>query len=446
MQKIEKTNAKGITLIALVVTIVILLILAGITINALTDNGLISKTKQAKKENEESIFNENISLLTTAYKMDLLTNKENAKKNLEDSIDAYGYNYEYVESDTIVVVSYLQYKANIDIETGTVDSSKQYISLDKDKVNLYLNDSSKKEYKVTYQSNIYVGLKWESTDENVVTVDQNGLIKAINLGECKVAVSTDDNEISKEIIVKVSNLVEGITLNKENVTLIKGNNSSVNVLSQTLTASITNSNATDKTIKWTSSDNNIATVNENGVVTAVSAGSCTIAANANDESEQSASATITVKERKYMYYYGNTFSSLTGGWEAYDPGGATYKSSLFSLQSNYISVSYDNSYWWCCAGRTKTGISTEDYNILYMKVKAYLHTESWQGNTVQYGFSNIGSESNINGTKEKTWDISQKHNTSGRPYLINACYHTAEPYTGYDRNSYIYLYETYLEK
>lgn len=51
---------KGITLVALVITIIILLILAGITINSLTESGLFDKVKQAKErhENAEELENE----------------------------------------------------------------------------------------------------------------------------------------------------------------------------------------------------------------------------------------------------------------------------------------------------------------------------------------------------------------------------------------------------
>ena len=48
-------NEKGITLIALVITIVVLLILAGVTIATLTgDNGIITRANQAKEETEEA--------------------------------------------------------------------------------------------------------------------------------------------------------------------------------------------------------------------------------------------------------------------------------------------------------------------------------------------------------------------------------------------------------
>ena len=59
MKKILKENNKGITLIALVITIIVLLILAGITISILIDNdGIIQKMQQAKVANNEAIEKE----------------------------------------------------------------------------------------------------------------------------------------------------------------------------------------------------------------------------------------------------------------------------------------------------------------------------------------------------------------------------------------------------
>lgn len=53
---------KGITLVALVITIIILLILAGISIASLSDNGLFGKTKEAKNKSENAQIAENAAL------------------------------------------------------------------------------------------------------------------------------------------------------------------------------------------------------------------------------------------------------------------------------------------------------------------------------------------------------------------------------------------------
>ncbi len=61
MKKINKRN-KGITLVALVITIVILLVLAGIAIGQLTGNGLFDKAKLAKEKSEQAQANEDKTL------------------------------------------------------------------------------------------------------------------------------------------------------------------------------------------------------------------------------------------------------------------------------------------------------------------------------------------------------------------------------------------------
>ena len=70
--KIDKEyDANGITLIALVVTIVVMLVLAGVSINLLTgDNGAITKAKQAKMKSEFATYNEELELFNTARYME----------------------------------------------------------------------------------------------------------------------------------------------------------------------------------------------------------------------------------------------------------------------------------------------------------------------------------------------------------------------------------------
>ena len=61
MKKILK-NTKGITLVALVITIIILLILAGISISALTNTGIFQKAKDAKQKSENAALDQNTKL------------------------------------------------------------------------------------------------------------------------------------------------------------------------------------------------------------------------------------------------------------------------------------------------------------------------------------------------------------------------------------------------
>ena len=65
-------NNKGITLIALVITIIVLLILAGITIAMLTgENGLLNKANGAKVEDMRATADESINLAIAAMNLQL---------------------------------------------------------------------------------------------------------------------------------------------------------------------------------------------------------------------------------------------------------------------------------------------------------------------------------------------------------------------------------------
>ena len=83
------------------------------------------------------------------------------------------------------------------------------------------------------------------------------------------------------------NFATGISLNKTSTSIQRGN-------TETLTATITPNNATNKTVTWTTSDPSVATVSSDGVVTAVSIGNATITATTNDGTNLSASCEVTV--------------------------------------------------------------------------------------------------------------------------------------------------------
>lgn len=91
--EIQQKKEKGITLIALVVTIIILLILAGVTIATLTgDNGILTKANEAKKSTE--IENEKekivIAVISTGYKNNSFTTNELEESLKKEFLNDYG--------------------------------------------------------------------------------------------------------------------------------------------------------------------------------------------------------------------------------------------------------------------------------------------------------------------------------------------------------------------
>ena len=131
-------------------------------------------------------------------------------------------------------------------------------------------------------------VEWSSDNESVATVDNNGRVTAKGNGKAVITVKTKDQEKTVTCEVTVSQVVTSISLNKTSLTLNEGEE-------ETLVPTINPSNAADKTIKWTSSDTSVATVDDSGKVTAVSKGTATIKAEANDGSGKHATCSITVK-------------------------------------------------------------------------------------------------------------------------------------------------------
>ena len=140
--------------------------------------------------------------------------------------------------------------------------------------------------------------EWTSSDETVATVDENGLVTAKKAGTAVITVTSKDNsEISAECTITVTSAapekveVTGITLDKTSAEAEEGK-------TVQLVATVTPDNATVKDCEWTSSDETVATVDVNGLVTAKQAGTAVITVTSKDNPEISAECTITITSVK----------------------------------------------------------------------------------------------------------------------------------------------------
>ena len=129
---------------------------------------------------------------------------------------------------------------------------------------------------------------WTSDKEDVATVTTSGVVTAKGNGTATITVKTKDQEKTATCEITVAQWVTSITLNSPSLTLNEG-------LEQTLTATVNPTNANDPSLTWTSSDEDIAKVDQTGKVTAISKGTATIKAAANDGSGKYASCSVTVK-------------------------------------------------------------------------------------------------------------------------------------------------------
>ncbi len=134
---------------------------------------------------------------------------------------------------------------------------------------------------------------WTTSDDTIATVDANGKVTALKEGTATITATTNDGGFKATCTVTVSATkidVTGITVTPTSRTMHEGDD-------YHLTATVTPDNATDKSVIWTSSDDTIATVDDNGNVTALKEGTATITATTNDGGF-TASCVITVIKRE----------------------------------------------------------------------------------------------------------------------------------------------------
>jgi uncharacterized protein YjdB len=134
-------------------------------------------------------------------------------------------------------------------------------------------------------------ITWTSSDNSIVTVDNVGSMTAVSPGTATITVTTEDGNKTATCNVIVTSPVINVTsvsLNKGTDTLISGG-------ADMLTASVLPVTAGDQSVTWMSSNNNVATVDTEGNVTAVSPGNATITAVTMDGSF-TASCTVTVTD------------------------------------------------------------------------------------------------------------------------------------------------------
>lgn len=126
---------------------------------------------------------------------------------------------------------------------------------------------------------------WESSNISVATVNNYGVISAVGAGTCTITAKSGN--VSASLSVIVAKPVDQVVLNKTEVSIREEKTFS-------FVCSIIPNDASNKTISWESSNPSIATVDANGLVIGIKAGTCQITARVD---EKSASAQITVKEK-----------------------------------------------------------------------------------------------------------------------------------------------------
>lgn len=177
-----------------------------------------------------------------------------------------------------------------------------------DNLDVKLNDGNETTVEATVSPADATDVKvsYASTDEAVATVDKDGRVQVLQPGECDITTTLmqDGEKVTEKTThVKAFYEVESITLDSNEGKLTVGN-------SHTIKATVAPEEIADETIvTWASSDEKVATVDENGKVTAIAAGEATITANAG---EKSTTYKLTVQAKKVVQNTTSNKSSNKG--------------------------------------------------------------------------------------------------------------------------------------
>ena len=288
---------KGITLIALVITIIVLLILAGVTIATLTgDNGILTKAQNSKEKNAQKTVEEQINLAVQASRINegLVINKEILEQELTNNgieitksendelpwtVKKDGYVYTISENGEI------KEKEGIAITTGDIEILKG--STEGKKVSAQILSGETGTIKWEHTGNITLS----ATEGNEVTVNVNSNANAGDIAT--ITARIDGKTYQDSINVKIVTQVTSVTAEKIEVSI--GDKKKI----EKITATPENAEGIEVT-SYVSQDTTKVTVDEKtGEVTGVQEGETTVTISAKGKlSEAVVTGTCSVKVTK----------------------------------------------------------------------------------------------------------------------------------------------------
>lgn len=261
-------------------------------------NALDLKTSAAKAENLLSDYPEAAAFATPTQYTTLKTNLETALDAANQLMDK-GTNY---TDEELTTVSNTLNKAISEFDKAVLHVTE--IRIDGEQEVLLNKGASYQATAIIQPENAYnKRVTWSTGDSKIATVDEQGVIKGIANGETTIKVTSEDQEKTSTIKVIVDVRPETITLNKETLTLLKGE-------SETLSASIAPLDVSNATLLWESSNPLVATVDTTGKLVAVGVGSTTITV--TSEADPTVKATCVVEVKANLNVLGDNLSLDVG--------------------------------------------------------------------------------------------------------------------------------------
>lgn len=152
------------------------------------------------------------------------------------------------------------------------DIEVESVELNKTEAELVVGETLRLEATVLPEEASGLTVTWSSSASEIVSVDDEGNVTALSEGKATITAEAGGVTATCDVTVSSASIpVESVTVSEESIEIKIGE-------TFTLTATVLPENAEDKTVTWSSSDNAIATVSDDGVVTGVAVGSATIVA------------------------------------------------------------------------------------------------------------------------------------------------------------------------
>ncbi|MBK1878491.1 Ig-like domain-containing protein [Pelagicoccus mobilis] len=155
------------------------------------------------------------------------------------------------------------------------------------------------------------GVSWSSNDASVATVSANGVVTGVAAGSATITVTTSDGGFTDTSLITVvsSNVaVTGVDLTPSAVSIVEGD-------TVQLTAGVLPANATNQAVSWSTSDATVATVDANGLVSGVAAGTANITVTTSDGgfTDSTAVTVNAVTPVPTIVYQAEALSASSGG-------------------------------------------------------------------------------------------------------------------------------------
>lgn len=325
---------------------------------------------------------------------------------------------------------------NVTVKASTVYVNS--ITLNKKTITLKNKETYQLYADVTPTNATDRSVKWDSYDKSIATVSSNGLVTAVSAGKTSVyCKSCDGSNIVATCSVTVEEAVvnpTAIVLNKTSASLTVGG-------TLQLTATVTPTNASDKTVKWNSSDKSVATVDGKGVVTAVKKGSAKITATTSNGLSAYCNVTVKAKKTTLTTLGCSTPCEMEAGETAhietsYSPKDVAVSFSYKSSDTSVAIVDENGNITAVGGGDTRLTI-TEELSGQSIYSELHVMSNSWSG-TYEFKGSVVAYASATRSYPNKfTVKIERDHEQRG--YFVTSFLFDDKNFVPYNNNVGIYL-------